>query len=47
MRAKFSQMELLMAVIFLGAGKSADDFYEITNEEYERIMAEQEKEIEV
>lgn len=33
------------SVIFLGAGKSADDFYEITREEYERIMAEEEAKI--
>ena len=28
------------SVIFLGADKSANDFYEITKEEYEAIMAE-------
>lgn len=33
------------SVIFLGAGKSADDFYEIAKEEYEKIMKEQEAEI--
>lgn len=31
-------------VISLAVGKSAEDFYEITIEEYEQIMAEQEKE---
>ena len=33
------------SVIFLGVGKSANDFYEISIEEYEKIMAEQEAEI--
>ena len=31
------------SVIFLGANRSADEFYEIPREEYDRIMEEQEK----
>lgn len=34
------------SVIFLGAGKSANDFWEITQEEYDKIMEEQEKGVE-
>lgn len=34
------------SVIFLGAGKSANDFWEITQEEYNKIMEEQEKGVE-
>lgn len=33
--------------IFLGSGRKAEEFYEITREEYDRIMAEKEKEMEV
>ena len=33
--------------IFLGSGRNAEEFYEITKEEYEYILAEQEKEMEV
>lgn len=34
------------SVIFLGAGKSANDFWEITQEEYDKIIEEQEKGVE-
>ena len=34
------------SVIFLGAGKSANNFWEITQEEYDKIMEEQEKGVE-
>lgn len=30
-------------VIFLGKGRTADEFYEITEEEYKNILAEEEK----
>lgn len=36
--------EIYGEVISLAVGKSAEDFYEITQEEYERRMAEQESE---
>ena len=31
------------SVIFLGSNRSPDEFYEITKEEYEAVMAEKEK----
>jgi hypothetical protein len=31
------------SVIFLGANRNVDEFYEIPREEYDRIMEEQEK----
>lgn len=33
--------------IFLGSGRKPEEFYEITREEYDQIMAEKEKEMEV
>ena len=30
------------SIIFLGAGKTANDFWEISKEEYEKLMAEKE-----
>lgn len=35
------------STIFLGANRTVDEFYEIPIEEYDRIMAEQELEMEV
>ena len=31
-------------ILFLGAGKTANDFWEISKEEYEKLMAEKEEE---
>lgn len=33
--------------IFLGSGRKAEEFYEIPREEYDRIMEEQEAEMEI
>ena len=41
----YTNGEIFGSIIYLAEGVSTDDFYEITREEYERILEEQENEI--